>query len=180
MTTPEIVTARLVLRPPAEADAADALLMLRDLEVLRWNPAPLVVDLETAAAWCRRGADWSGGDHATWHAVEAKSGRLVANVSVFGIDSDHATAKVGYRVAPWARGQGFGSEALIAVTTWSFAERWLARIQLEHAVANVGSCHVATDAGYQLEGLLRSAFLDGDGVRHDEHVHGRLAVDQVP
>jgi len=176
----ELITGRLLLRLPVEADAADALAMLRDPDVVRWNPAPDVVDIETARAWCARGADWGDGTHASWHAVDRSTRRLVANCSIFAIDNEHATAKIGYRVAPWHRRRGVASEMVDAVTRWSFAELGLVRMQLEHAVANVGSCRVASKAGFVLEGTLRSADRDGLGVRHDDHVHGRLATDPVP
>jgi hypothetical protein len=39
---------------------------------------------------------------------------------------------------------------------------------------------VAANAGFVLEGILRSASQDGLGKRHDDHVHGRLATDPVP
>jgi RimJ/RimL family protein N-acetyltransferase len=65
----ELMTGRLLLRRPRPEDAAGALMMLQDPEVVLWNPAPAVVDAETARAWCARGADWSDGTHATWQAV---------------------------------------------------------------------------------------------------------------
>jgi RimJ/RimL family protein N-acetyltransferase len=171
----DLRTDRLLLRRPRESHAADALALLTDPDVARWNPAPAVVDEATAVRWCLSGADWSSGDHATGHAVDVDTGRLVANLSVFAIDREHATARVAYRVVPWSRRLGYGRESLDAVSSWAFAVLDLARIQLEHAVDNVGSCRVATSCGYRLEGTLRSAFVDGTGVRHDEHVHGRLA-----
>jgi len=176
----ELLTGRLLLRRPLEDDAADALMMLQDPEVVRWSPAPAVVDVETARSWCARGADWSDGTHATWHAVDRSTDRLVANCSIFAIDRDHATARIGYRVAPWRRRQGIGSEVAGIVTRWAFTELGLARVQLEHAVANVGSCRVASHAGDILEGILRSASRDGLGRRHDDHLHGRLATDPEP
>jgi RimJ/RimL family protein N-acetyltransferase len=174
----ELLTDHLLLRLPVEEDAVDALAMLRDPDVIRWNPAPGVVDVETARAWCARGADWSDGSHATWHAADRSTRRLVANCSIFAIDREHATAKIGYRVVPWQRRRGVGSEVVEAVARWSLAELGLARIQLEHAVENVGSCRVASNSGFLLEGTLRSASLDGLGLRHDDHVHGRLATDR--
>jgi RimJ/RimL family protein N-acetyltransferase len=173
----ELVTALVTLRPPCSADAVDALAMLQDPEVALWNPAPRVVDVETAREWCASGADWSDGTHSTWHAVDRSTGRLVANCSLFAVDSEQAVAKIGYRVAPWARRRGVGTDVVDAVSRWAFAELGLARIQLEHAVANPASCAVATRAGFALEGTLRSASVDGKGNRHDDHVHGRLATD---
>ena len=176
----ELMTPRLLLRRPTQGDAADSLIMLQDPEVARWNPAPAVVDVETARAWCARGADWSDGTHATWHAVDRSSLRLVANCSIFAIDREEATAKIGYRVGPWQRRRGIGSEVVQIVTEWAFDELGLSRIQLEHAVANIASCGVAFNAGFVLEGVLPSASRDGLGERHDNHVHGRLPADPVP
>jgi Acetyltransferase (GNAT) domain len=94
-------------------------------------------------AWFACGGDWSDGTHATWHAVDRLTHRLVASCSIFAIDRDHATAKIGYRVAPWQRRRGIGSEVAGIVTRWDFAELGLARVQLEHAVANAALALVA-------------------------------------
>jgi RimJ/RimL family protein N-acetyltransferase len=174
------ISERLAWRLPRREDAADAMVLLRDPDVVRWNPAPAVVDEASALAWCLSGADWSGGDHATWHGVDPLTDRLVVNISLFGWDAEHATAKIGYRVMPGRRGRGFATEALCAVSTWAFAERSLARIQLEHAVPNAASCRAALSAGFAIEGILRSAFRTPEGERCDEHVHGRLASDLRP
>lgn len=174
----EIAAGRFQLRPPSEAEAADALAMLRDPAVRQWNPAPQVVDLETARAWCRSGADWSQGTHATFSVLDATTGRLLGNVSLWGIDlADQRSALVGYRTAPWARGQGVAPDGVDAVTRWAFGALGVERIGLPHAVANPASCRVAEKCGYRLEGTSRKAFRDEDGVRHDEHLHARLATD---
>lgn len=177
MTDLEIVTPRLLLRPPLPGDAPSVLKTMLDPDTARWNPQPTVTDEAAAIDWCTRMADWSNGDHATWHAVDASSGEFVGIVSVFAIDADHRTGKVGYRIAPVSRGQGFGSEALRAVTMWAFVELPIERIQLEHAVQNPASCGVAVRAGYRLEGVLRSSYRLPDGSRDDEHVHGRVVGD---
>jgi RimJ/RimL family protein N-acetyltransferase len=176
----EVMTDRLLLRLPSEDDAADVLAMLQDPDVARWFPATSVVDVESARAWCVRGADRSEGTHAIWHAVDRSTHRLAANCMIFAIDRDFATAKIAYRVAPWRRRQGIGSEIADALARWAFAELGLVRVQLEHAVPNVASCGVALRAGFVFEGILRSASRDGLGIRHDDHVHGRLATDPVP
>jgi RimJ/RimL family protein N-acetyltransferase len=173
----ELLVDGLWLRPPSGEEADDALAMLRDPEVVRWNPAPVVVDLDSARAWCERGGDWSDGTHATFSVLDVANARLLANVSVHEIAVDQATASIGYRVAPWARGRGVATRALIAVTDWSFATHGLARIQLFHHVANASSCRVATKAHYLLEGTLREASVGPDGHREDEHLHARLASD---
>jgi RimJ/RimL family protein N-acetyltransferase len=173
----ELTVGGLRLRPPDEHDAADALAMLLDPETVMWNPAPAIVDVETARDWCEGLADWSGGDHATFSVFAADGGRLLGNVSLHKIDPEQSIAEMGYRIAPWARGRGVGTAAVRAVTDWAFARLELHRVQLYHAVPNVASCRVATKAGYLTEGTLRSAAVYGDGRRYDEHLHGRLAED---
>jgi RimJ/RimL family protein N-acetyltransferase len=172
----EIAAGRLQLRPPTRDDADDALLMLRDPEVVRWNPGP-TVDLDGARDWCDRGADWSSGEHATFTVLDATSGRLLGNVSLHKIDHAQHDAEIGYRVAPWARGQGVATDSVAAATRWAFGNLDLVRIELAHAVPNVASCRVAEKAGYLLEGTLRQAYVYGDGERHDEHLHARLVTD---
>jgi len=171
--------AAMVLRRPVDEDAPDSLLLCTDPDVARWNPVSTVVDLETALAWCRRPADGTDGAPYTWHAVDS-GGHLLAQCSVFDVETDHLVAGVGYRVAPWARGRHVGRTVLDAVTRWAFAELGLARIELHHSVPNIASCRVATAAGYLLEGVPRSQYVDGDGVRQDCHIHGRLVSDPDP
>jgi RimJ/RimL family protein N-acetyltransferase len=176
----EIAAGRLQLRPPAENEAADALAMLLDPDVVRWNPGPDRLDLYEVKAWCRRGADWSDGSHATFSVLDATSARLLGNVSLHKIDREQQDAEIGYRVAPWARGQGVASSGVAAVARWAFAALDLVRIEAFHAVVNVASCRVADKAGFLFEGTLRQSYVYGDGLRHDEHSHARLASDPDP
>ena len=165
----------LLLRKPRESDAPRALELARDPEVAWWNPTRVMQTVADALDWCRDGADWSDGTHATWHAEDETTGLLVANVSLFAFDHDDLTCKIGYRVHPDARGRGVGRAAVTAVAEWALADRGLARVQLEHSLANVASCRVADAAGFALEGTLRSAHRLPDGSRCDAHVHGRVA-----
>ncbi|MDQ1627637.1 MAG: hypothetical protein QOI54_1381 [Actinomycetota bacterium] len=176
----EIAAGRLQLRAPVDADATDALLMLQDPAVRLWNPAPEVLDLADAREWCRRGANWADGQHATFVVIDATTGRLLGNVSLHSIDSEQHDAEIGYRVAPWARGAGVGTDAVAAATRWAFGTLDLVRIELAHAVVNPASCRVAEKAGYLLEGTLRQSYIYGDGMRYDEHLHARLASDPEP
>jgi RimJ/RimL family protein N-acetyltransferase len=171
-------TADLVIRPPAVEDAPEAFELLNDPDVALWNPARACPDLDTAEAWCRDGADWSDGSHATWHAIDKTTTRMVGNVSLFAIDSDDLVAKIGYRVLPAARGRGVGRQMVDAVTLWAFEARGLMRVQLEHSVLNAASCRVAEAAGFVLEGTARSAYAVPDSdAREDCHIHGRLPSD---
>ena len=173
-------TRDLILRPPVPEDASEAFELLTDPDVVRFNPTRACPDLQTAEEWCVDGADWSDGSHATWHAVDRTTLRMVGNVSLFAFDLDDRVAKIGYRVLPSARGQGVARQMVDRVTRWAFEERGLMRVQLEHALGNPASCRVAEAAGFRLEGTARSAYALPDGEREDCHIHGRIATDPPP
>ena len=175
----EIVAGRYQLRPPSPREAADVLAMAADPDVRRWNPLGSVTDEETALAWCVKWADWAAAGSAQFNVLDATSGRLLGMVAVHQIDHDAGNAELGYRVAPWARGQGIATVALRCVSDWAFGALELTRLQLLHAVDNAASCRVAEKAGYLLEGTTRSSYRYGDGELHDEHIHGRLVSDPV-
>ena len=175
----ELVAGRLVLRPPGPEHAADVQAMARDADIGLWNPVD-VTDEESAQGWIARQADWSDGTHASFAVLDATTGRFLGTTSVFHIDRAMHDAETGYRVAPWARGQGVATQAVRAVTAWALDALALQRISLYHAADNMASCRVAEKSGYLLEGQLRSSHVYGDGSRHDEHLHARLATDTGP
>jgi RimJ/RimL family protein N-acetyltransferase len=176
----EIVAGRYQLRPPSLRDVPDMMAMSRDTDIALWNPLASGVDEETARAWAERYGDWDGGRSPLFAVYEAVQGRLLALVSLHKIDLKLSAGELGYRVAPWARGQGVGTTALATVADWAFGFLELTRLQLIHAVENEASCRVAQKCGFQHEGTTRSSYLYGDGNLHDEHIHGRLIGDPVP
>lgn len=176
----EIAAGAWQLRPPSATEADDALAMLQDPLTVRWNPVPTVVDLDTARAWLLRNADWSDGSHATFSVLEATTGRLAGNVSLWSVRLIAHEAAIGYRTAPWARGRGVATTAVGAVTRWAFGALGIERIELPHSPDNLASCRVAEKAGYPAEGMRRGSYRYDDGSREDEHVHARLATDPEP
>jgi RimJ/RimL family protein N-acetyltransferase len=166
--------AGLALRAFGPDDARDLVAAFADAQIARWNPGPAVPD--AAAAFMAERNDWSSASHASW-AVADSSDRLVGSVSVHQIDADQADAEIGYWVAPWARGRGHATAAVVAASGFAFTRLGLHRLYLFHAVDNPASCAVATAAGFVHEGTLRQSHRYADGDHHDEHVHGILASD---
>jgi RimJ/RimL family protein N-acetyltransferase len=169
------VAAGLALRPWHADDAPAVLDALRDPAIALWNPGQ-APDLDGAARWIARRADWSGGDHASLAVADAATDALLGSVSLHRIYDGGGS--IGYWTVAAARGRGIASAAVAAVSDWAFTDLGLHRIELCHAVANPASCRVARRAGYRLEGTLRESYRYGDGRRYDEHIHGRLAVDR--
>jgi RimJ/RimL family protein N-acetyltransferase len=176
----EIVAGRYQLRPPSLREAEDVLAMSLDPDIRVWNALGSVTDEETARAWCVKWADWVAAGSAQFNVLDATEGRLLGMVAVHQIDYEAGNAELGYRVAPWARGRGVATSALRVVSDWAFEALGMTRLQLLHAVGNTASCRVAEKSGYQLEGTTRQSYRYGDGLLHDEHIHGRLVSDPLP
>jgi RimJ/RimL family protein N-acetyltransferase len=180
-------TPRLLLIAPGPEHAAEMLRLARDPEVAQWNPLRGVVDEANAEAWCRRAADWSDGSHATFAILGAADvpgaftapGMLLGNLAVHSVNERSSSAQVGYRVVASARGRGIAGEALRAVAEWAFEAFGLVRLELCHAAENPASCRVAIKAGFRHEGTTRLSYRYGDGLLHDEHMHGRLVTDSL-
>jgi RimJ/RimL family protein N-acetyltransferase len=176
----ELESDRLLLRPPTEDDAGATRRLLADDDIRRWNPGPDDTSEAALRTWCAGQGDWSNGSHATFWVFDRSAGDLLGTVSLFKIDHAQADAEVGYRVASWARGGGIATEAMGVLADWAFPALELVRVELFHAVANPASCRVAEKVGFRHEGTLRQSYVYGDGSRHDEHLHARLAGDRVP
>jgi len=183
-TPPDVVALRVgdyVMDAPTSDDADDLVRALADPDIAVWNPAASMSAAsprERALRWIEDRAAWAP-DHASW-VVRDRDGHLVGAVSLHHIDDVMATAEIGYWMAPDGRERGLGAAATDAATRFGFEQRGLVRIELFHAVENEASCRLATRCGFLHEGTTRSSFVYGDGTRHDEHLHGRLASDPYP
>ncbi len=152
-----------------------------DPEIALWNPGasrPGGSAHERARLWVADRATWSA-DHASW-VLRDPDGTLVGQVSLHHIDREGGSGEIGYWLTPRGRGRGLGTAAVAAATTYAFDVLELARIELFHAVENEASCRLALRCGFLLEGTSRQSYVYGDGLRHDEHLHARLATDPTP
>lgn len=187
--TPCTLTAGdLVLRPLAETDEAAVGRAMADDRILRWAAGRVVADAAPAdrgRVWLlARLTAWSTGT-AAFAITDAADGGFLGYLGLRDIQRAPDQAVAAYWVTPAARGRAVAARALDAAASWAFrpaGEGGLAlhRISLDHALANEGSCRVALRAGFPVEGTMRESFIDPSGLRHDSHLHARLATDPVP
>lgn len=185
LTPRSLLAGDLLLRPLAEGDGPAVAEALRDPGILRWAAGRAVTEApegERARRWLEpRLAGWAAGN--AWFAVtQAEQGVLLGALSVREVNRLPDQAVVTYWVAPSARGRGIAAKALDAAARWAFAGAaegglGLHRITLDHALLNTASCAVATRAGFGTEGTMRDYYVDATGLRHDSHLHARLATD---
>jgi RimJ/RimL family protein N-acetyltransferase len=107
---------------------------------------------------------------------ERSTGNLVGAISVFRTDWEVRSAEIGYGVGSASRRKGYATEALIAVSHWALTKGGLQRVWLTANVDNVPSVRVAVKAGFTLEGTLRRAAAEPDGL-HDQHLFALLDDD---
>lgn len=166
----------LVLRPWEDRDAAALITAARrsaDLAT-QFGGADLV-DISSAKEFIERCLLFD--DHArNWAVVEGDV--AVGNVAASAIEFRHKTAWMSYWLDETARGKGYATRALVAVSDWAFGHG-LYRLELGHRVNNPASCRVASAAGFAVEGIEREKLRYGSK-RYDVETHARLATDPSP
>jgi len=164
----------LVLRAYRDADVSDLLRAFDDDLIRRWNPGPLTEP--EVVEWMRGRNDWSDRGHCSW-AVSDPAGALLGSVSFHKVNWEQRDCEVGYWVAPWARGRRVAARSVRLALSYVFGPMQMHRVYLFHAVENPGSCNVARDAGFRLEGELKQSYKYPEGYR-DEHLHAILASER--
>lgn len=159
-----LVTARLSLRQPAQADAAAILGILSHPSVVEHNPSDLVTQLEDVEALVSRWLEhWEQHGFGNCCVFEEETGRLVGNCGVrwMTIHGD-GVLNLMYRFHPSTWGRGYATEAAAALLDWAHMSLATELVVARIRPANLASQRVATKIG-----LLRdSAFDDrgGDGM----------------
>ncbi|MEU4656275.1 GNAT family N-acetyltransferase [Streptomyces sp. NPDC023723] len=154
-----ISTERLVLRPLDEDDVPALAAMMNDEQVGAWTDVPQPFTEEAARTWitedaAARRAAGRGLDLAV---TEFLTQRLVGTVRLASTNWHVRATELSYIVAPWARGEGYASEAALATAQWLFGDQKFERIELRTAADNTASQQVAQKIGCISEGVLRNA-----------------------
>ncbi|MFJ8231003.1 GNAT family N-acetyltransferase [Streptomyces sp. NPDC094448] len=156
-----ISTERLVLRPFEEADVPAYTEMMNDETVTAWTPVPHPFLRADAERWIHEiaPAQRTSGRGIVFAVTEFLTQRLVGTVRLKNTDWRVLTAEAAYATAPWARGEGYATESLLAVAKWLFRDRKFERLELRTAADNTASQQVAQKIGAISEGVLRNAWL---------------------
>ncbi|MEU8527125.1 MULTISPECIES: GNAT family N-acetyltransferase [Streptomyces] len=159
-----ISTDRLVLRPYEEADIPAFVEMMNDELVTAWTSVPHPYTRSDAEDWVRRiaPAERTEGRGIVFAVTEFLTQRLVGTVHLHSTDWRTGATGVAYVTAPWARGEGYATESVLAVAQWLFRDRGFERMELRTAADNTASQQVAQKIGCISEGVLRNAWI----VRH--------------
>jgi RimJ/RimL family protein N-acetyltransferase len=141
----------VLLRPWERGDAETLVEALDgDPEIARWlDQVPQPYRRSDALAYI------GGLGESAFAVTDARTGEVLGSVGVrFNETGD--VGEIGYWLRESARKRGAMTRAVQLVSRWAF-ERGAARLQLRADVENVPSRRVAEQAGFRLEGVLRSA-----------------------
>ncbi|MFC1419257.1 GNAT family N-acetyltransferase [Streptacidiphilus cavernicola] len=172
-------TDRLTLRALGEEDIPAVHLACQDEQLQRYVPVPSPYLYEHAESFVREAspAGWREETMLNLGAFTRDGGDLVSSVGIaLRQPRAEAVAEVGYWTAKQHRGNGYTTEAVIALCRWGFAELGLQRIEWLAITGNDSSWAVAERAGFTLEGTLRSRLLHR-GERQDAWIGSLLPTD---
>ncbi|MFF8600503.1 GNAT family N-acetyltransferase [Streptomyces sp. NPDC015232] len=156
-----ISTDRLVLRSFEEADIPAFVEMMNDELVVAWTSVPHPYTRHDAEDWVRRiaPAERTEGRGIVFAVTEFLTQRLVGIVHLHSTNWRTRATEVAYVTAPWARGEGYATESVLAVAQWLFGDRGFERLELRTAADNTASQQVAQKIGCISEGVLRNAWI---------------------
>ncbi|MFE4052771.1 GNAT family N-acetyltransferase [Streptomyces sp. YIM B13518] len=154
-----ISTERLVLRPLDTDDVPALAEMMNDEQVAAWTDVPRPFTEEAARTWITEyaPAERSAGNGLDLAVTEFLTQRLVGLIQLTRTNWHVRSTEMSYIVAPWARGEGYASEAALATAQWLFGDQKFERVELRTAADNTASQQVAQKIGCISEGVLRNA-----------------------
>ncbi|MFG2355316.1 GNAT family N-acetyltransferase [Streptomyces sp. NPDC048521] len=154
-----ISTERLVLRPLDEDDVPALAEMMNDEQVGAWTDVPQPYTQGQARHWITAyaPAERTSGRGLNLAVTEFLTQRLVGIVQLTKTDWHVRSTEMSYIIAPWARGEGYASEAALATAQWLLGDQKFERIELRTAADNTASQQVAQKIGCISEGVLRNA-----------------------
>ncbi|MEV6737523.1 GNAT family N-acetyltransferase [Streptomyces sp. NPDC051104] len=154
-----ISTERLVLRPLDEDDVPALAEMMNDELVGAWTDVPQPFTEEGARTWITEyaPAERAAGRGLDLAVTEFLTQRLVGVIQLTKTNWHVRSTELSYVIAPWARGEGYASEAALATAQWLFGDQGFERIELRTAADNTASQQVAQKIGCISEGVLRNA-----------------------
>ena len=154
-----ISTERLVLRPLDTDDVPALAEMMNDEQVGAWTDVPQPFSEQAARTWItdHAPAERAAGRGLDLAVTEFLTQRLVGLIQLTRTNWHVRATELSYIVAPWARGEGYASEAALATAQWLFGDQKFERVELRTAADNAASQQVAQKIGCISEGVLRNA-----------------------
>ena len=192
MTTPdpllidlpaELVTSRLVLRPPRAGDgpAINRAIVESFTELHEWVPwARTLPTIEDSERFAREGAaKFLRREDMPLLMFRAADGEFVGASGFPRLDWSVPRFEIGYWCRTSCVGHGYVSEAVAAQTRFAFESLNARRVELRIDERNAKSRRVAERLGFEIEGRLRRDSLGNDGSVRNTLIYSLIALDRL-
>ena len=176
---PPLSRGRILVRPPRKGDVPSITAACQDPDIARFTRIPSPYTEDDAAAFIELSrTGWTEGTATNFIGIDLHNGMLLGSCGLV-IDHRENAAELGYWVVPEARGAGVATTMAWLVADFGLEQLGLQRLNLITSANNEGSRRVATRLGFELEGTMRSAHIDGPtgdrkAPRVDAEIHGLL------
>ena len=161
-------TSRLLLRPLAPGDWQDVLAYASDSDVMRYLPGN-VMSAEQVQAFIAEHQPTAG----ALAAVLPAEGRLIGHLTFHPWYAPHIY-EIGWVLHPRYHGQGYATEAALALFRYGFETLDLHRIIATCQPENVASWRVMEKLGMLREAHFRKVFLVDETTWLDEYLYAML------
>ncbi len=176
---PSLVTERLLLRQPGDADAEQVLRLRSNKISMEFLDKPVMKSISEAKLLINKiNTDAAANDGITWAiTLKENPGLLIGTIGLWRIIKEHYRAEIGYMILPEHFRRGYTKEAIIAVTAFGFETIKLHSIEANINPANEGSAAVLKSTGYIKEAYFRENFYF-DGNFKDSAIYSILNTKQ--
>jgi RimJ/RimL family protein N-acetyltransferase len=140
----------VVLREWRSADLDDLVVLLDDPDIARFTPMPAPFDVEAGIAYLSRAYHGRLGGERIQLAITPDGHRPVGEVLLFGLDTGHREAEIGYLVGAAHRRRGYAAAALTVLSAYARSALRVRRLLLRIDPGNFASAAVARRCGYHL------------------------------
>jgi RimJ/RimL family protein N-acetyltransferase len=104
---------------------------------------------------------WETGRAATFAIADARTGGLLGTLAIE--EAIDRRPFLGCGIAPWARGRGVGTRAVVLASRWAVRQLGVTRLEVLVEPANTASVRMTERAGFVREGLLRNYQVGREG-----------------
>lgn len=173
----QLITERLLLRPPQMSDAATIQALAGDWDIAKMTTnMPHPYEDGMAEAFIESIAEHSD-DHFSFAIIQRDSEQLIGMIGIH-CKPQHRRAEIGYWVGKPYWGNGYASEAARQIVAFGFRELGLNRIYANYYIGNPASRRVMEKAGMTYEGMMRQhvSRLDKDNETHIYHDIGCCGI----
>lgn len=176
----QLVTDRLILRPPTAADAPGVLAAVTASypELHRWMPwAKGPYGIEQAREFCAQSQEKlrEGVDFTTLLTLR-EDGTIIGSSGLMGADSAVPSFETGYWLHTGYTRRGYATEAVIALTRLAFESCDAKRVELKIDENNHRSQAVAERLGFELEATLKADSRDNTGAITSTRIYAMFGL----